>query len=91
MAGYADPEKQRYNTPDAAFGIGSITKTFIAVLLLQLHEEGRLPLDAPVSRWLDDKLMAGLANAQSVPPDNCYRTMRVCQAGRMNQPRLPTR
>jgi len=63
-AGYADVEKQRSNTPDTAFGIGSITKVFIAVLLLQLCEEGQLPLDAPVSRWLDAKRLAGIANAQ---------------------------
>jgi D-alanyl-D-alanine carboxypeptidase len=39
---------------DDVFEIGSITKSFIAVLLLQLQEEGVLSLDDPLSRWLPD-------------------------------------
>ena len=39
-------------TPDTAFNIASITKTFIAVLTVQLAEDGVLSLDDPVSRWL---------------------------------------
>ena len=35
--------------PDQAFRIGSITKTFTAVLVHQLRDEGLLDLDAPVS------------------------------------------
>lgn len=34
--------------PDMLFGVGSITKTFVAVVILQLVEEGRLELDATV-------------------------------------------
>ena len=34
------------------FRIGSITKTFVATVVLQLVEEGRLRLDDPVERWL---------------------------------------
>ncbi|MFJ7955536.1 serine hydrolase domain-containing protein [Streptomyces sp. NPDC096319] len=37
---------------DARFRIGSVSKTFSAVVLLQLVEEGRLELDAPVNRYL---------------------------------------
>ena len=32
--------------PDMLFGVGSITKTFVAVVILQLAEEGRLDLSA---------------------------------------------
>jgi CubicO group peptidase (beta-lactamase class C family) len=39
-------------TPDAVFQIGSISKVFTAVLLLQLQEEGRLDLDEPVAACL---------------------------------------
>jgi len=38
--------------PDMLFGIGSVTKNFVAALALQLVEEGRLSLDDPVSRHL---------------------------------------
>ena len=34
------------------FGIGSNTKTFIAVILLKLQEQGVLSLDDPLYRWL---------------------------------------
>jgi D-alanyl-D-alanine carboxypeptidase len=37
------------NTP---FAVGSITKTFVAALILRLAKEGRLGLDDPVVRWL---------------------------------------
>jgi D-alanyl-D-alanine carboxypeptidase len=40
--------------PDDAFRIGSITKTFTAVMILQLVDEGRLGLDDPVSEYLPD-------------------------------------
>jgi D-alanyl-D-alanine carboxypeptidase len=39
---------------DLQYRIGSITKTFTAVLVLQLVRDGRLDLDAPVSRVLGD-------------------------------------
>ena len=37
---------------DARFRIGSITKTFVAVVVVQLAGEHRLNLDAPASRYL---------------------------------------
>lgn len=36
------------------FPIGSITKTFVAVAILQLRDEGKLSLEDPLSRWLPD-------------------------------------
>ncbi|MFD8731653.1 MULTISPECIES: serine hydrolase [Streptomyces] len=36
----------------ARFRIGSVSKTFSSVVLLQLAQEGRLELDAPVNRYL---------------------------------------
>lgn len=39
---------------DTQYKIGSITKTLTAVLVLQLVEEGRLSLDAPVAEVLGD-------------------------------------
>lgn len=37
---------------DDRFRIGSITKTFVATVLLQMEAEGRLGLDDTVERWL---------------------------------------
>jgi D-alanyl-D-alanine carboxypeptidase len=40
--------------PRTPFVIASITKSFMAALVLQLQEEGRLSIDDPVSEWLPD-------------------------------------
>ncbi|MER6994970.1 serine hydrolase domain-containing protein [Streptomyces sp. NPDC000410] len=38
--------------PQDRFRVGSITKTFVATVLLQLQAEGKLDLDDTVERWL---------------------------------------
>lgn len=43
------PNKMR---PDMLFGIGSVTKTFTAALILKLAEEGLLSLDDSLHQWL---------------------------------------
>lgn len=40
--------------PHAAYEVGSISKQMTAVAILQLWEQGKLDLDAPVSTYLDD-------------------------------------
>lgn len=39
-------------SPDAHLPIGSVTKTFTATVILQLVQEGRLSLSAPISQWV---------------------------------------
>ena len=39
-------------TPDTVYGIGSITKSFTAIALLQLQEEGKLSVDDPIGKFL---------------------------------------
>lgn len=51
-AGLSDTTNSDSIRSDMTFGIGSITKTFIAALILKLAEEGRLSLDDPLRRWL---------------------------------------
>ncbi len=50
--GYAERACQRSVRLDTLFQIGSIGKSFTAILLLQLHEAGRVDLHAPVTRYL---------------------------------------
>ena len=53
----ADGTPERDGPPagrDAPFRIASITKVFVAVVVLQLVEEGRLRLDDPASRYAPD-------------------------------------
>lgn len=40
-------------TTSTPWVIGSITKTFVAALALQLQDEGRLSLDDPIATWID--------------------------------------
>jgi D-alanyl-D-alanine carboxypeptidase len=51
-SGMADTATRRAVPLDGFFRIGSNTKTFIAVVLLQLVQEGRVGLDDSVGRWL---------------------------------------
>ncbi|MET0397523.1 MAG: serine hydrolase domain-containing protein [Longimicrobiaceae bacterium] len=50
--GVADVEAETPMRPGDRMLAGSIGKTFAAALAMQLAAEGRLELDAPVSRWL---------------------------------------
>lgn len=47
--GMANFEWQIANDPDTRFRLGSVTKQFTAMLVLQLVQEGKLSLDTPVS------------------------------------------
>jgi len=50
--GFAELASQRLVTPETLFEIGSISKAFTAVAVLQLRDEGRIDLEAPVARYL---------------------------------------
>jgi CubicO group peptidase (beta-lactamase class C family) len=50
--GEADADAGRVNTTATAFQIGSLTKSFTAVTVMQLVDEGLLDLNAPISRYL---------------------------------------
>jgi CubicO group peptidase (beta-lactamase class C family) len=43
--GYADVSARTAATPQTLYRIGSVTKTFTALAILQLHEDGKLRLD----------------------------------------------
>jgi CubicO group peptidase (beta-lactamase class C family) len=50
--GVRDRASQAPITPDTAFRIASMTKSFTALAVLKLRDAGRLSLDDPVSRWI---------------------------------------
>ncbi|WP_229891274.1 serine hydrolase domain-containing protein [Streptomyces mashuensis] len=58
-AGAADLRTGRKVTAGDKFRIGSITKVFVATVVLQLSAQGRVDLDAPVQRYLPGVLPAG--------------------------------
>ncbi|MBB4685773.1 serine hydrolase domain-containing protein [Amycolatopsis jiangsuensis] len=53
-------------TTDSVFQIGSITKVWTATLVLQLVDEGRVELDAPVRRYLPDLRLGDEAAAAAI-------------------------
>jgi D-alanyl-D-alanine carboxypeptidase len=40
--------------PDIAWNVGSVTKTFVALVVLQLADEGRVDLDAGIDRYMPE-------------------------------------
>jgi D-alanyl-D-alanine carboxypeptidase len=50
--GFADVASEEPVTPETLFEIGSIGKSFTAILVLQLADEGKIDVDAPVDRYL---------------------------------------
>ncbi len=54
--GFRDLERGLPATPETLYAIGSITKSFTAIALLQLAEQGKLSLDDPVEAHLPFRL-----------------------------------
>jgi D-alanyl-D-alanine carboxypeptidase len=76
-AGVADLRSKRPLRPDDRFRAGSITKSFVSVVALQLAHEGKLKLSDTVEHWLPGILPYGekinvrqLLNLTSGVPDN---------------------
>lgn len=52
--GYRDREEQKPATVGTVYGIGSVTKSFTAIAIMQLEEAGRLSVYDPVVRYLPE-------------------------------------
>ena len=65
-AGFASREQQTPVAPTDRFGVGSVTKTFTAILVLQLVDEEVLTLDDTVTQWLDDPVVARIPNVDRI-------------------------
>ncbi|UHO38881.1 beta-lactamase family protein [Chryseobacterium capnotolerans] len=52
--GYTDATKTKKLTPYYKFNIGSITKEFSGVALLQLQEQGKLKIEDPISKYIPE-------------------------------------
>lgn len=50
--------EDRALTPDILYGVGSVSKIYTTVAVMQLAEAGQVSLDAPVTRYLKDFKMA---------------------------------
>lgn len=81
--GLADVERDIDASADTQFRIGSMTKTFTAVVIMQLRDEDKLRLDDPASRHVDielgedvtlRRLLAHNAGLRNNPPGADWRT-----------------
>jgi len=54
--GARDLEKSLPATPDTLYGIGSCTKSFVSVAIMQLVEKGKISLNDPVNQYIPLKI-----------------------------------
>ena len=52
--GFADAEAKRVPTNDSAYRIGSITKQFTTLALMQLVEQGKMRLSDPIAKYVPE-------------------------------------
>ncbi len=83
--GYGETEKGNKQIPDehTIFEIGSLSKTFTAILLANAVNEGRVKLDDPVNKYLPD----------SIPPlqyDGVDVTLKTLSNHSSGIPRMPS-
>jgi len=52
--GLADRERGVAMTEDTIVGIGSVTKTFTALALMQLHAQGQIDIDQPIAAYVPE-------------------------------------
>jgi CubicO group peptidase (beta-lactamase class C family) len=83
VLGAADVATKRAATSDDVYRIGSITKTFTAVLVMQLVEAGRIELEAPLRTYLPEApvgptirmALSHLTGVQREPPGEIWESM----------------
>ncbi len=65
-SGYSDLAAQTAMVAEDRFQIASLTKPFVATVVLQLMEEGKLGLEDPVDRWLPPSVLASVPFAEKI-------------------------
>jgi CubicO group peptidase (beta-lactamase class C family) len=81
--GLADFESAEDASPEHAYRIGSITKTFTAVCVLQLRDAGLVELDAPLHTYVPEapagatvrQALSHLSGIQREPPGEIWETL----------------
>ncbi|MBS1142708.1 MAG: Beta-lactamase [Proteobacteria bacterium] len=69
--GYADLEKGIKAAPETVYRAGSIAKVFTAAAAMQLAEQGKLDIDAPLAKALPEfSIRSRFPNADPVTPRN---------------------
>jgi len=82
--GIADVDTAADASPDSQYRIGSITKTFTAVLVMQLRDAGALSLDDPLTKHIPEsphaptirRLLSHTSGIQREPPGEIWESMQ---------------
>ncbi|GAA0321825.1 serine hydrolase [Bacillus carboniphilus] len=64
--GVRDVETREPVTPETIFGIASVTKSFTALAILKLEEEGKLSVEDPVIRYIPEFKMQGVEDMSEI-------------------------
>jgi CubicO group peptidase (beta-lactamase class C family) len=75
--GLADVAAKTPITEDTVFRIGSITKTFTAIAVMQLWEQGLVDLDAPANDYLRTFRLVGTADRHLLRWQTTRRRLRT--------------
>jgi len=75
-AGVVDPGSGAGMTPNTPYFIASVTKMYTAAIIMQLYEQKRLDLAAPVSVYLPGSLLEGIHVYKGT--DYCHQ-LKVCE------------
>ena len=86
--GLADVDAGVEATPETQYRIGSITKTFTAVAVMQLRDEGKLDLEDTIDRHLGEtayrptvrRLLSHTSGIQREPPGEVWETLAFAPA-----------
>ena len=102
--GLADVDAGTVASPETQYRIGSITKTFTAVCVLQLRDAGELSLDDPLDKHIPEsahaptlgRMLSHASGLQREPPGEIWETLQppsreelVARTGEAEQPLAP--
>jgi CubicO group peptidase (beta-lactamase class C family)/D-alanyl-D-alanine dipeptidase len=79
--GFADPQTKKPATADTVYRVGSVSKLFTDLAIMQLVERGTLDLDAPIRRVLPD-----FKPANPFGKDITLRQMMAHRSGLVREP-----
>ena len=82
--GYAEVETQRVADNDTVYRVGSITKQFTALAMLQLVEQGRMRLTDPLEQYVPE--VKQVKNAHAGTPPITLLQVSTMQAGLAREP-----
>lgn len=68
--GYADVERRIPTTDETIYGIGSVTKLFTAIGVMQGVEQGRIDLDVPLNAYVPEFSMRSRFTSAAITPRN---------------------